>query len=148
MEHFDIPPHPKQWQDVEAVYAVTEYGNPELGFKIALCQRDVAIYGTILLAGLAYTLLRRRVKIPPIPVWAYVAFGIVPIGIDGGYQWVTYVLDILLPNSPLPPHETLPLLRTLTGALFGLATAWLAYPHVQDAMDDFRKTLQKRFGWE
>ncbi|MFL7791085.1 MAG: DUF2085 domain-containing protein [Anaerolineae bacterium] len=154
MEYFDIEPHPKQWQDVEVVYSKTRYGELPLGYKVALCQRDTAIYGTILLAGLAYALLRHRIKVHPIQWWDYVTFGIVPIGLNGGYQWITYVLDILLPNkvipfnSPLPPHETTPLLRVLTGALFGLATAWLAYPHVQEAMDDFRKTLHKRFGWK
>lgn len=148
MEYFDIEPHPKQWQDVEAVYRLLRYGNSDLGFKVALCQRDVAIYGTIMLAGLAYSLLRDRVKIRPLPVWAYIAFGIVPIGMDGGYQWITYILSILLTSSPIPVRETTPLLRTLTGALFGLATAWLAYPHFQSIMDDFRKTLQKRFEWE
>jgi uncharacterized membrane protein len=28
------------------------------------------------------------------------------------------------------------LLRTITGCLFGMATVWLAYPYVQEAMDD------------
>ncbi len=148
MAYEGIEPHPKQWQDVEAVYSAVRYGDATLGYKVALCQRDVAIYGTILIAGLALSLLRRRWKVHPIPWWIYIAFGIVPIGIDGGYQWVTYILDILLPASPIPVHETTLALRTLTGALFGLATVWLAYPHVQDAMDDFRNTLHKRFGWE
>jgi uncharacterized membrane protein len=137
-----------QWQSVEVVYHAVGYGDATLGYKVALCQRDTAIYGTILLAGLVYALLRRRVKVPPIPWWIYVAFGIVPMGMDGGYQWFTYTLNILLPNPPISPHETTPLLRVLTGSLFGLATVWLAYPHVQDAMNDFRNTLQKRFGWE
>jgi uncharacterized membrane protein len=148
MNYFNIAPHAKQWLDVEAVYSLVRYGNPDLGYKIALCQRDVAIYGTILVAGLVFSLLRRRWKVHPLPWWIYIAFGIVPIAMDGGYQWLTYTLEILLPNSPLPVHETVPLLRTLTGLLFGLATVWLAYPHIQDAMDDFRSTLHKRFGWE
>jgi uncharacterized membrane protein len=148
LDYFGIEPHPKQWQDVEAVYRVVRYGNSDLGFKVALCQRDVAIYGTIMLAGLAYALLRCWIKIRPLPVWIYVTLGIIPIGIDGGYQWVTYTLSILLTNSPIPVRETTPLMRTLTGALFGLATVWLAYPHFQIIMDDFRKTLQKRFEWK
>jgi uncharacterized membrane protein len=148
MQYYGIEPHAKQWQDVEVVYSQVGYGNPVLGYKVALCQRDVAIYGTILIAGLVYALLRRRWKVRPIPWWIYIAFGIVPIATDGGYQWLTYTLEILLPNSPLPVHETVPLLRTLTGTLFGLATVWLAYPHIQEAMDDFRSMLQKRFGWK
>lgn len=149
IEYLNIEPHAKQWQDVEVVYSQVGYGNPDLGYKIALCQRDIAIYGTILIAGLIYTLLRGSWKVRPIPWWIYIAFGIVPIALDGGYQWITYTLEILpFIDSPIPVHETIPLLRTLTGSLFGLATVWLAYPHVQDAMDDFRSTLRKRFGWE
>ena len=148
LAYFGLESHAEQWQDVEMVYSLVGYGNPDLGYKIALCQRDVAIYGTILLAGLAYTFLRRRWKVPAMLWWLYIALGIFPIAVDGGYQWLTYVLEIVLPRSPLPVHETVPLLRTLTGSLFGLATVWLAYPHVQEAMGDFQSTLHKRFGWE
>ncbi|MFN2272099.1 MAG: DUF2085 domain-containing protein [Anaerolineae bacterium] len=153
MDYFDIEPHLSQIDDVQAVYIAAKFGGPDLGYKVALCQRDVAIYGTIMLAGLAYALLRRWVKIHPLPVWIYVAFGIIPIGMDGGYQWITYILDYTLPNllsidSPLPVHETTPALRVLTGTLFGLMTVWLMYPHAQAMMEDFQSTLRKRFGWE
>jgi uncharacterized membrane protein len=148
MAHAGIKPYPKQWQDVEAVYSAIGYGDSTIGYKVALCQRDVAIYGTIFIAGFVYSLLRRW-KVRPIPWWIYIAFGIVPIAIDGGYQWLSYTLEILpFINSPIPVHETTPLMRTLTGSLFGLATVWLAYPHIQDAMSDFQSTLQKRFGWK
>jgi uncharacterized membrane protein len=33
------------------------------------------------------------------------------------------------------------LLRTATGALFGLASTWLAYPNIQDAMADALQSL-------
>jgi len=148
MAYAGIETSSAQWQSIEILYHVIGYGDATIGYKIPLCQRCIAIYGTISIAGLVLSLLRRRWKVHPIPWWIYIAFGIVPIGIDGGYQWITYILDILLPASPIPVHETTLALRTLTGALFGLATVWLAYPHVQDAMDDFRNTLHKRFGWE
>jgi uncharacterized membrane protein len=123
-------------------------GNEAVGYKVALCQRDTAIWGTMLLFGLAYGLLRRRLSIRPLPFWAYVVFGIMPIAIDGGYQWLSYAVNLLFPALSLDPHETTPLLRTITGALFGLATVWLAHPYVQEAMDEFHETLHKRFGWE
>ena len=63
-------------------------------------------------------------------------------------KMIAYASILPFIDSPIPVHETTPLLRTLTGSLFGLATVWLAYPHIQDAMDDFRSTLHKRFGWE
>jgi len=123
-------------------------GNAALGYKVALCQRDTAIYGAILLGGLVYGLLRRRWQVRPLPWWAYVGFGMMPMLLDGGYQFLSYVLAFFWPAGPIKAHETTPALRVLTGALFGLATIWLAYPYVQETMDDFRKTLEQRFGWQ
>jgi uncharacterized membrane protein len=123
-------------------------GNEPLGYKVALCQRDTAIYGAILLFGLTYGLLRRRFRVVPLPWWAYLGFGILPMLLDGGYQFLSYALAMLWPAGPIAAHETTPALRLITGGLFGLATVWLAYPLVQEAMDDFRHTLQQRFGWQ
>jgi len=121
-------------------------GNGDVGYKIALCQRDVAIYGTILLAGLLYGLLRGRMRIRPLPLWAYL-MGLVPMGIDGGYQWITNAADVLFDIS-IPTYESNPARRVITGALFGLATVWLAYPYVQEAFDEIIGTLKTKFGWD
>jgi uncharacterized membrane protein len=123
-------------------------GNEAVGYKTAFCQRDIAIYGAILLAGLVYGLLRRRWEVRPLPWWAYVGFGIVPMLLDGGYQILSYALYAFWPDSPIAPHESTPLMRAVTGGLFGLATVWLAYPYVQETMEEFRETLHRRFGWE
>jgi uncharacterized membrane protein len=123
-------------------------GNEALGYKVALCQRDTAIYGSILLIGLLYGLLRRRFKVPPLPWWAYLGFGILPMLLDGGYQFLSYALALLWPAGPIAAHETTPTLRLITGGLFGLATVWLAYPLIQETMEEFRHTLQQRFGWQ
>lgn len=146
LEHLGLEPLSSQWSNVLLVTSAIGLGNETLGYKMALCQRCAAIYGTILLFGLIYGPIRRRVR--PLPIWAYLLFGIVPMAIDGGYQWLTYAARMLFPSFPLDPHETTPLMRTVTGLLFGLATAWLAYPYVQESMDEFRETLQKKFGWE
>jgi len=123
-------------------------GNETLGYKMAFCQRDVAIYGMILLAGVAYSLIDRWRKVSPLPLWAYLLIGILPMGVDGGYQLLSYALDLLFPQWPLPPYEATPLTRAITGSLFGLATVWLAYPHVQAATDEMCEKLHERFGWE
>lgn len=132
---------------VTGLWARNFVGNEAVGYKVAICQRDVAIYGTIMLAGLVYGLLRRWWKVPPLPWWAYLGLGILPLVADGGYQFLSYALPLLLPDFPISPHESTPLVRTVTGTLFGLATVWLAYPHVQEAMDEFNETLKRRFGW-
>ncbi len=135
----------RQWVGSSALLPHSFLGNAELGFKVALCQRDVAIYGAILLAGLAYGLSGKRWR--PMPGWAYVVFGLMPVGLDGGLQLLYYFLMQTFPSLQLPSFESTPLRRVITGALFGLATVWLAYPYIQATFQEIVETLEKRFGW-
>ncbi len=43
-------------------------GNEQMGYKMALCERDIAIYGFVLIGGLIYGLVRQRWKIRPLPL--------------------------------------------------------------------------------
>jgi uncharacterized membrane protein len=115
-------------------------GNASLGFKVALCQRDVAIYGTMLLCGLVFGLVRKRVR--PIPIWLYVLVGIIPIGLDGGSQLVGYIVPGLMPGGV--PRESTWVLRTITGALFGWATMWLALPYLHESFTSIDEQLADR----
>jgi uncharacterized membrane protein len=111
-------------------------GSPQMGYKVALCQRDVAVWGSMLVAGVLFALVRgwlwrRRVaSLPRLPLWAY-ALCLVPLAIDGGTQLVGW-------------RESTWQLRLVTGGLFGAATVWLAYPYVQEAMDDVLRGLKER----
>lgn len=109
-------------------------GNERVGYKVAICERDVGIYGTIFLGGLAFALLRRRLK--PIPIWVWVIVGVVPIALDGGTQFLAG-----LPLLNFPVRESTPLLRTITGALFGIMNIWLAYPYVEESMQETRDLI-------
>jgi uncharacterized membrane protein len=104
-------------------------GNSVLGFKMALCERDVAIYASMLLGGIAFHFLRRKLK--PLHWALWILLGVVPMGLDGGTQLLSY-----LPFLSFPFRESTPLLRVLTGALFGITSAWFAYPYVQESMDE------------
>jgi uncharacterized membrane protein/arsenate reductase-like glutaredoxin family protein len=109
-------------------------GNPEMGYKVALCQRDVAIYGGILLFGMIFALTGR--KIPSLPLAAWFILGILPIGLDGVSQILSQ-----LPWHIIPIRESTPLLRCITGGLFGFSTAWFGYPVVEESMAETRKVL-------
>ena len=104
-------------------------GNEDMGYKTALCERDVAIYATMLLAGLALRALRRRLR--PAPIWLYLLLGLGPIGLDGFSQLLSYP-----PFEFWPVRETLPAYRVLTGALFGMMNVWLAFPYLEMSMRD------------
>jgi uncharacterized membrane protein len=114
--------------------ALTEryIGDATIGYKVALCQRDVATYGTILLAGLVFGLVRHRLK--PLPIWAFV-LSLVPMGIDG----LTQLFGLRESNWQL---------RMITGALFGLASIWLAYPYLEEGMRDIRDTVNEKLHLE
>jgi uncharacterized membrane protein len=121
-------------------------GGPELGYKVAFCQRDVAIYASMVLGGLIFGVLRKRRDLPPLPVWAYLVFGILPMGLDGGYQLLSQLVTMIKPGL-LPVYESGPLARTITGALFGLSSVALVYPGFHDFFEDIQARLQKRYHW-
>lgn len=103
-------------------------GNPVTGYKVALCERDVAIYLFMLLFGLAFWASRRRIKSIPWYIWVIFALG--PMGLDGFSQLPSLASG--LPNW-LPMRESTPLLRTLTGGMFGWVTAWYLFPMLEES---------------
>ena len=123
-------------------------GSGSTGYKVALCQRDVAIYGSILIFGIIFVVTRRKIK--PLPFWLWILIGIIPIGFDGGSQIVSQLLaeplfEFLRPYiNFMPLRESTPFLRTLTGFLFGFTTAWFGYPLVEEAMQDTRILLTEK----
>jgi uncharacterized membrane protein len=127
-------------------------GNERMGYKMALCERDIAIYGFVFLGGVFYGLLRRRYRIRPLPFLAFVFIGMGPIGLDGFSQLFGYMFSPIdgaagpLSGAAnlLPVRESTPFLRTLTGAWFGLCLVWLAYPHVDGGMRGTQKELEPK----
>lgn len=115
-------------------------GNEQAGYKVALCERDIAIYGGILLFGILFSLTGKKLKQLPWYIWVIV--GIIPIGLDGGSQLPGLVNGIL--PGWIPLRESTPLLRTLTGSLFGITTAWYLYPMIEDAMGETRRVLMRK----
>jgi len=94
--------------------------DPAFGYQVAFCQRDVAIYLSVFLAGLVFALVRHHLR--PLPLKVYALF-LVPMAIDG----FTQLLGL---------RESTWFLRTITGSLFGIATVWMAYPYLEMGMRD------------
>ncbi|HSJ52413.1 MAG TPA: DUF2085 domain-containing protein, partial [Anaerolineae bacterium] len=141
----------------EPAYLRGFVGNAQVGFKLGIAGRDIAIYVAILLAGLAYALLRRHVRGLPAPVVQAQVSGraflllILPLALDGVSHLVSEIsglgfresngwLAALTGNALSELFYTGTtvgsfnwLMRSLTGALFGIAVVWFAYPIAERA---------------
>lgn len=104
-----------------------DIGNERVGWKVAFCERDVAIYGSLFVAGLAYAVLRRRRGRWLMRFRIYLLF-LVPMAIDGGLQLIGL-------------HESNWLLRSITGGIFGFGSVLFAYPYLEDGFAEVRRGL-------
>lgn len=114
-------------------------GNPDLGYKMAWCERDTSMYVSMLLGLILFGFVRSRLH--PLDPRLYILC-LVPMAIDGVWQLFTSPL-VLAPF--LPVHESTPELRILTGVLFGIATVWLIFPHVDIAMRETLARAQRQY---
>jgi uncharacterized membrane protein len=95
------------------------------GYQLAICQRDLAIYTSILLAGLLFALARNRLE--PLRWWLYLLL-VTPMALDGLSQLLGW-------------RESNWQLRTVVGALFGFANVALVYPFMERGMREARTSL-------
>ena len=116
-------------------------GNENIGYKMALCERDIAIYGAMLIFALLFWATGHR--IPPLhwAVWLFVGLGF--IGLDGFSQIISQ-FEFSIFAKILPYRESTPFLRTLTGFIFGFTTAWFGFPYVEEGMQETRQIYIKK----
>lgn len=91
-------------------------GATDLGWKMAFCERDLAIYVGLLVVGLLYA---RRRYLRPAGFGLYAVL-ILPMALDGFTQLFGW-------------RESTWQLRVVTGLAFGLASAWLVLPRLDAA---------------
>ncbi len=133
------PKHAYSWAEVQPYTGVgpeqellafhNPLHTPELGYQVAFCERDTAIWWSMFLTTVALAVVFRWRAAKPLP-FRYFALALVPIGIDG----VTQLVGL---------RSSTPLLRTLTGALFGMATALLIIPYLHLGFRDVRLVTEQ-----
>ncbi|MFN2184548.1 MAG: DUF2085 domain-containing protein [Anaerolineae bacterium] len=109
-------------------------GNEQVGWKVAFCERDVAIYGSIFITGLVYGLIRKRVGIKRMRLRVFALF-LIPMAVDGILQLFGF-------------YESTWLMRSITGAIFGIGAVLFAYPYVEEGFADVRKTINDKLHLE
>ena len=98
-------------------------GDSQLGYKVAYCQRDTAIYFTAWLMLVVYAVVRRFRPIKPLSFRIFLIVFIAPIAIDGFTQLFGW-------------RESNAVLRVLTGFWFAVGGAWFVLPRVDEAMTE------------
>ncbi len=100
-----------------------------VGYQAAICQRDTAIWGAVFAASVVYAIWNharaKQSKPPPkgLPLRLYLV-AMIPIAVDG----LTGLVGL---------RTSTPLLRTITGVLFGAATAWFVLPQLADGFREW-----------
>jgi len=102
------------------------------GQQMAFCHRDTAIYTSLFVSVIVFGLVRHRVK--PLPWPAYLLF-IAPMALDG----ITQLIGLRTSNWQL---------RIITGVLFGVGSAWLAFPYLEEAFQDIRLSVNQQLHLE
>jgi uncharacterized membrane protein len=102
-------------------------GNETMGYKIAICQRDLAIYLAIALFCIIFFLTNYR--LPRIHWLIWIVLGIIPMALDGLSQMISGMFPTFL-----SVRESTPFLRVITGSAFGFFTAWFLFPYLEKTL--------------
>jgi uncharacterized membrane protein len=148
------------WQDTTNPLVLRRFiGSPDLGWKVAWSDRMVAMYGSVLLAGWAWALLKNRIK--ALSLWG-LALMTMPLildggthflsdfsGIDLGFRYSNEWLAAITNNIFLPSFYSGNALgsfnswaRLVTGVLFGAGIVWYGFPYLQEASLSLRKQYE------
>jgi len=103
-------------------------GNSRAGYKVAICQRDVALYSALLAFTVIFSVMKKDINKLPFLVW--IILGVFPIGLDGLIQLASSYQIFSL------NYESSPLMRSITGAAFGFFSGWLLLPAIEDTLKD------------
>ncbi len=98
------------------------------GQQVCYCDRCLGIYTTLFVAVLLFAVVRKRVK--PLPWQLYLVFA-APMAVDG----LTQILGLRSSSFEL---------RAMSGALFGIGSAWLALPYLEQGFRDVLDTLDRK----
>jgi uncharacterized membrane protein len=129
------------FDEYDLVAARQFLGNDAMGYKLALCERDIAIYAAIFIFGVLFSLTGK--KLPPLPWYLWILLGLGPMGLDGFSQLLSQMGFAVFDWLPL--RESTPFLRALTGGMFGLMTAWFGYPYLEESIHENRHDMELKY---
>ena len=150
------------WQATADLIILRQWiGNVDMGWKVAWSDRMVSMYTSILLAGLLYAFMRKRLKPLSLRGFALLLF---PMFIDGsthaisdlagigqGFRdtnsWLISLTGKVFPatfyaGDALGSFNSW--MRLITGVLFGIAVVWLAFPYFNQTFADLASVYESK----
>lgn len=98
------------------------------GHQMAFCQRDLAIYASLLVGMLAFGLVRGRLRPLPWPIYVVI---ILPMLVDG----ITQAIGLRTSTWQL---------RVITGVLFSVGSAWLGLPYLENIWGEVQRNAERQ----
>jgi uncharacterized membrane protein len=152
------------WQNTNNPMILRQFiGETGMGWKVAWSDRMVFMYSTILIWGVLFWLLRKRLK--PLPMWGLLLL-LIPMGIDGfthlvsdftagiglGFRFSNAWLAALTSNAfPATFYVGDSLgsfnswMRLITGLLFSLGIVWALYPRLHSGFTSKANQIEEKF---
>jgi uncharacterized membrane protein len=151
------------WQNTNNPLILRQFtGGPAMGWKVAWSDRMVFMYTTILLWGVLFWLLRKRLK--PLPWWGLIVF-LLPMAVDGfshvindftagiglGFRdsnaWLAALTNNTFPatfysGDALGSFNSW--MRLITGLLFSLGFVWTVYPRLHSGFISTASQLKEK----
>lgn len=108
------------------------WGNEVIGYKIAICVRDIGLYLGLAITAI-YSYVRVKAKKMPKLRWWVIALLIAPMVVDGLFQSYLELIDSSwLPASFVDGYIANNLKRVVTGFLFGAGFGLGLIPYMMD----------------
>jgi uncharacterized membrane protein len=125
--------HPWLGQALFMLYTLLCHQRPErsfflMGYQVAFCHREAAMYTALFVLGLAFGLLRRRIAACPLWVGGVL---LLPMLLDGGTHLIDDALGLGLRGGGDMVGSLNFWLRMITGVLFAIAVLLTIYPRLE-----------------
>ncbi len=101
--------------------------NGDTGYKFPVCSRDVGLYLAMLLGAVAYPFMR-GIDNRNIPPAVYLVIALVPLGVDGGIQFIS--------DFGILPFVYESTIRFMTGTIAGFAASVYLIPLLINLFSD------------
>ncbi len=151
------------WQNTANSLILRQFiGTPVMGWKVAWSDRMVSLFTSLFGFGVAYALLRNKLK--PLPLRGFALLAL-PMALDGGTHlisdfagigqgfrdsnaWLASLTQHVLPatfyaGDALGSFNSW--MRLITGVLFGLGAVWTLYPLLQAPLAEAGREIEKKF---